>query len=194
MKKLRILLAEDDPITRIDIKETLEEEGFIVVGECWDGESAVNLARCLKPDLVLMDIKMPVMNGLQAAAVINEENIAPVLLLTAYSSADFISKATAAGVLAYLVKPVAKSTLIPACYIAVNRYEEFDILRGEINNLKEALEARKVIEKAKGLLQKKYLLNEEKAFKKIRKISMDQNIPMKDVAEAIILSLSSKNQ
>ncbi|ATW25332.1 ANTAR domain-containing response regulator [Candidatus Formimonas warabiya] len=192
MRQLRVLLAEDEPITQLDIKEMLEEEGFIVVGECGDGQSAVNLAKALKPDLVIMDIKMPGMNGIEAAEVLGREKVAPVLLLTAYSSPEFVNRAGAAGVLAYLVKPVTKNSLIPACHIAVGRYEEFSVLREENANLQDALEARKLIERAKGLLQKKYLLNEERAFKKIRQISMDQNKSMKEVAKAIILSLDSK--
>jgi len=192
VKQLRVLLAEDEPFTRLDIKEMLEEEGMIVVGECGDGESAVNLARAIKPDLVVMDIKMPGMNGVEAAEILNRDKVAPVLLLTAYSSPEFINRAGMAGVLAYLVKPVTKNSLIPACHIAVNRYQEFAVLREENANLQEALEARKLIERAKGLLQKKYLLNEERAFKKIRQISMDQNKSMKEVAKAIILSLDNK--
>ena len=192
MSQLRVILAEDEPITRLDIKEMLEEEGILVVAECGDGVSAVNLARAFKPDLVVMDVKMPVMDGIQAAEILNLEKIAPVLMMTAYSSPEFINRAGAAGVLAYLVKPVTKNSLVPACRIAVGRYQEFSLLRAENANLQEALDARKVLEKAKGLLQKKYLLNEEKAFKKIREISMNQNKPMKEVAEAIILSLDSK--
>lgn len=192
MKQLRIVLAEDEPITKLDIKEMLEEEGLIVVGECGDGQSAVNLAKALKPDLVIMDIKMPGMNGVEAAEILGREKVAPVLLLTAYSSPEFINRAGAAGVLAYLVKPVTKNSLIPACHIAVGRYEEFSVLREENANLQDALDARKLIERAKGLLQKKYLLNEERAFKKIRQISMDQNKSMKEVAKAIILSLDGR--
>ncbi len=192
MKHLRVLIVEDEPITRMDLKEMLEEECFIVAGECGDGLSAVNMAKNLKPDLVIMDIKMPGMDGITAAKAINEEKVAPVLLLTAYSNSEFINKAQAAGVLAYLVKPMTKNTLIPACHIAVSRYQEFDVLRNEIDNLQEALAARKVIERAKGLLQKKYLLSEEKAFQKIRQISMDKNKSMKEVSEAIILSLGGK--
>lgn len=192
MRHLRILLAEDEPITQLDIKEMLEREGLIVVGECGDGQSAVNLARALKPDLVIMDIKMPGMNGIEAAEILGREKVAPVLLLTAYSSPEFINRAGEAGVLAYLVKPVTKNSLIPACHIAVGRYEEFSILREDNANLQDALEARKYIERAKGLLQKKYLLNEEKAFKKIRQISMERNKSMKEVAKAIIMSLGGK--
>lgn len=190
MKQLRIILADDEPITLLDIKEILTEEGFIVIGECEDGVSAVNLAKALKPDLVILDIKMPVMNGIDAAKILCHERIAPVLLLSAYSSDEFINQAGAAGVLAYLIKPVTKNCLIAACKIALKRAEEFNVLRDENLSLQDALETRKLIERAKGILEKKYLLSEEKAFNKIRQISMEQRRSMKDVAKAIILSLS----
>lgn len=183
---------EDESLTRLDIIEMLQEEGFVVVGECGDGLTAIELGRALKPDLVIIDIKMPIMNGIEAAEILSKERIAPVLLLTAFSSREFIDNAQKAGVLGYLLKPVTKNCLVPACYIAVSRYKEFDILRDENRSLEEALEARKLIERAKGLLQKKYLLSEEKAFKKIRRISMDKNKSMKEVAQAIILSLENK--
>jgi len=189
-QQLRIILADDEPITLLDIKEILTEEGFIVIGECEDGLSAVNLAKVLKPDLVILDIKMPVMNGIDAAKILSQERIAPVLLLSAYSSDEFINQAGAAGVLAYLIKPVTKNCLIAACKIALKRAEEFNVLRDENLSLQDALETRKLIERAKGILEKKYLLSEEKAFKKIRQISMEQNKSMKEVAKAIILSLS----
>lgn len=192
MKQLRVLVAEDEPITSLDIREMLGEAGLVVVGDCGDGVRAINLARSLSPDLVIMDIKMPIMNGIEAAEVLNRERVAPVLLLTAYSNPELIEKARAAGVLAYLVKPVTKNSLIPACHIAVARYEEFDIIRNEISDLQEALEARRLIERAKGLLQKKYLLSEENAFQKIRQVSQNQNKPLKEVAEAIVLSLQDK--
>lgn len=192
MKQLRVLVAEDEPITSLDIREMLGEAGLVVVGDCGDGVRAISLARSLSPDLVMMDIKMPIMNGIEAAEVLNRERVAPVLLLTAYSNPELIEKARAAGVLAYLVKPVTKNSLIPACHIAVARYEEFDIIRNEIGDLQEALEARRLIERAKGLLQKKYLLSEENAFQKIRQVSQNQNKPLKEVAEAIVLSLQDK--
>ncbi|MDO0825639.1 ANTAR domain-containing response regulator [Desulfosporosinus nitroreducens] len=190
MKQLRVILADDEPITLLDIKEILIEEGYKVIGECEDGVSAVNLAKILKPDLVILDIKMPVMNGIDAAKILSQERIAPVLLLTAYSSNEFIEQAGAAGVLAYLIKPVTKNCLIAASKIALKRAQEFNVLRDENLSLQDALETRKLIERAKGILEKEYLLSEENAFKKIRQISMKQNKSMKDVAKAIILSLS----
>ncbi len=189
MDRLRIVIAEDEPVTCLDIKEMLTEEGFVVVGDCGDGESAVALVQQLKPDLVLLDVKMPGMGGIEAAKIICRERLAPVLMMTAYSSAEFIDQAAQLGVLAYIVKPVTKNALIPACHIAVQRYHEFSVLQDENKELSQALEARKVIEKAKGLLMKKYVLSEEKAFKKIRQISMEKNRTMKEVAEALIMSL-----
>lgn len=191
MELFRVILADDEPITRMDIKEMLEEEDFLVVGECGDGVSAVNLARSIKPELVILDIKMPLMNGIEAARVLTEERIAPVLLLTAYSSGEMIIQAQEVGVLAYLVKPVTKPNLVAAIHIAVSRYKEFDVLRSEITSLNDALKTRKLIERAKGLLQKKYLMSEEQAFKKIRLISMKQQKSMREVAEAIIVSLTN---
>ena len=189
MSQLRVVLVEDDPVSRMDIREMLAEEQILTVGECGDGLSGVNLVKSLKPDLVIMDIMMPGMNGIEAARILNEEKVAPVLLLTAYSQEEFIEEARKVGVLAYLVKPINKQNLIPACKIAVQRYQEFSLLRDEILSLNEALDARRVIEKAKGLLQKKYMLDENSAFKKIRQISMNQRKSMKEVAEAILMTL-----
>jgi len=189
MKSLRVIIAEDEPVTRRDIKEMLAEAKIITIGECGDGATAVKLAKSLHPDLILMDIKMPVMNGIEAAKLLNQEKIAPVMLITAYSQKQLIDEARKAGVLAYLVKPINKQNLIPACYIAVSRYEEFRILAKEVNDLNEALEARKIIEKAKGIIQKHYCLDEEAAFKKIQKMSMNQQKTMKEIAEAVIITL-----
>ena len=190
MKKLTVVIAEDDPIARRDIREMLKEEGIVTIGECGDGAAAVSMARSLKPDLLLMDIKMPKLSGIEAAKQLNKEQVTPVLLLTAYSNRELIEQARVVGVLAYLVKPINKQNLIPACYIAVTRYEEFNILVNEIKDLNGAIESRKLIEKAKGLLQKKYVIDEESAFKKIRDISMNQRKSMREVAEAVILTLS----
>lgn len=189
MRQLKVVIAEDDPIARKDIKEMLEEENIITIGECGDGATAVNLVRSLRPDLILMDIKMPKLTGLEAAKLLNKEKVAPVMLLTSYSQRELIEEAREAGVLAYLVKPINKHNLIPACHIAVTRYEEFNLLVNEIEDLNNAIEARKLIEKAKGLLQKKYSIDEEAAFKKIRGISMNQRKSMREVAEAVILTL-----
>jgi len=187
MKPLRVVLAEDEPVTRRDVKEMLAEGKILTVGECGDGATAVELAKSLKPDLIIMDINMPIMSGIEAAKVLNKEKIAPVMLLTAYSQSHLIDEARKAGVLAYLVKPVNEQNLIPACYIAVTRYEEFSILEAEVNSLTEALDTRKQIEKAKGILQKLHNIDEEAAFKKIRSSSMNQRKTMGEVAEAIII-------
>jgi len=189
MKQLKVIVAEDEIIVRKDIIEALAEDNIITIGECGDGLTAINLARTLKPDLIIMDIKMPGITGLEAAKILNQEKVAPVLILTAYSQQELIEEAREVGVLAYLVKPVSKHNLIPACHIAVARYEEFSILNHEIEDLNEAIAARKIIEKAKRLLQKKYQIDEDAAFKKIRSISMNQRKPMKEVAEAIIITL-----
>ena len=190
MKQLKVIVAEDEPIARKDIIEMLAEENIVTIGECGDGLTAVTLAKELKPDLIIMDIKMPGLTGIKAAKILNQTKVAPVLLLTAYSQQELIDEAREAGVLAYLVKPVNKQSLIPACHIAVARYEEFRVLNNEILDLTEALNARIFIQKAKTLLQKKYLIDEETAFKKIRDISTSQTKSMKEVAEAIILALS----
>lgn len=189
MKQIRVIVAEDEPVTRRDICEMLEEAKFKVIGESGDGQTAVELARRLKPDLILMDIKMPVMNGIEAARLLNEEKIAPVMLLTAYSQKQLVDEAREAGVLAYLVKPITKQNLIPACHIAVARYEEFSLLAQEVDSLNDALAARKQIEKAKGILQQLYHIDEEAAFKKIRTMSMEQRKTMKEIADAIIIAL-----
>lgn len=189
MKHLRVVIAEDEPITRTDIKEILADENIITIGECGDGATAVNLAKSMKPDLIIMDIKMPVMSGIEAAKILNKEKIAPVMLLTAHSQSHLIEEAKEAGVLAYLVKPVNKKNLIASCYIAVSRYKEFSVLEEEVKNLNEALDARRLVEKAKGLIQKNYNLDEEAAFKKIRTMSMNQRKTMREIAEAIIITL-----
>jgi len=189
MKRLRVVIAEDEPVTRRDIKEILAEEKIETVGECGDGQTAVQLAMALKPDLIIMDVKMPIMDGIEAAKKLNEQNVAPVMLLTAYSQEELIERAREAGVLAYLVKPISKRSLIPACHIAVSRYKEFNVLKNEVESLNEALDSRKLVEKAKGILQKVYNIDEETAFKKIRSISMNKRKTMKQVAESIILTL-----
>lgn len=190
MKQLKVIVVEDEPIARKDIIEMLAEENIITIGECGDGLTAVTLAKKCKPDLIIMDIKMPVLNGIKAAKMMNQDKLEPVMLLTAYSQQELIEEAKEAGVLAYLVKPVNKQDLILACYIAVARYEEFRILLNEIPVLSEAISARATIEKAKYLLEKKYFIDEEAAFKKIRDVSGSQGKPMKEVAEAIIFTLT----
>ena len=188
MTDTRILVAEDEAISRMDLCEMLENLGYTVVGQAGDGVAAVNLARTLKPDLVVMDIKMPELDGIAAAEVLTEEKIAPVLLLTAFSEQELIQRATQAGVSYYLVKPFREAELLPAIEIALARYREFVDLQHEVTDLKDALETRKVVERAKGILMETQGLKESEAFHRIRKASMDSRKSMRQVAEAILLT------
>ena len=188
MKRTRILIADDENLILMDLREMLTNLGYLVVGEANDGQSAVNMARELRPDLVVMDIKMPDMDGIEAAKVLTEEKIAPVLLLTAYSQQALIERARDAGVVGYLVKPFRESNLAPAIQITLARFEEFQALQKEVENLTEALETRKVVDRAKGILMDTQGLAEHEAFRRIQKMSMNTRRPMKDIAEAIILA------
>lgn len=188
MERTRIVIVDDESIIRIDLREMLSNMGYLVVGEVGDGRSAVNLARELRPDLVIMDIKMPGMDGIDAAKILTEEKIAPVLLLTAYSQKELVSRARQAGVVGYLVKPFRESDLSPAIEVALARFAEFRALESEVGDLQEALETRKFVERAKGILMDTQGLTEADAFRKIQKMSMNTRKPMKEVAEAIILA------
>ncbi len=188
MKRTRILIADDESLILMDLREMLANLGYLVVGEANDGQSAVNMARELRPDLVVMDIKMPDMDGIEAAKVLTEERLAPVLLLTAYSQQDLIERAKEAGVVGYLVKPFRESNLAPAIQITLARFEEFQALQKEVDNLTEALETRKVVDRAKGILMDTQGLSEHDAFRRIQKMSMNTRRPMKEIAEAIILA------
>ena len=188
MRKIRIIVADDEPIIRMDLKEMLTNLGYLVVGEAGDGRSVVNMARELRPDLVIMDIKMPDMDGIEAARILTQEDIAPVIFLTAYSQKELVNQAKEAGVVAYLVKPFRESDLAPAIEIALARFEQFRALKKEVADLKEALETRKLVERAKGILMDTQGLSEAEAFRRIQKLSMDTRKPMKEVAEAIILA------
>ncbi len=188
MERTRIVIVDDESIIRIDLREMLSNMGYLVVGEVGDGRSAVNLARELRPDLVIMDIKMPGMDGIDAAKILTEEKIAPVLLLTAYSQKELVSRARQAGVVGYLVKPFRESDLSPAIEVALARFAEFRALESEVGDLQEALETRKFVERAKGILMDTQGLPEADAFRKIQKMSMNTRKPMKEVAEAIILA------
>jgi response regulator NasT len=172
----------------MDLREMLSNLGYLVVGEVGDGQSAVNLARELRPDLVIMDIKMPDMDGIDAAKILTEEKIAPVLLLTAYSQQELVSRAKEAGVAGYVVKPFRESDLSPAIEVALSRFTEFQALEKEVGDLQKALETRKFVDRAKGILMDTQGLTEGEAFRKIQKMSMNTRKPMKDVAEAIILA------
>ncbi len=188
MERHRVIVADDESIVRMDLREMLDSLGYLVVGEAGDGESAVHLSRELRPDIVIMDIKMPGMDGIDAGKILTEERIAPVLLLTAYSQQDLVDRAKDAGVMAYIVKPFHEADLAPAIEVALRRWEEFRTLEREVEDLKEALETRKLVDRAKGILMDTQGLSEADAFRRIQKTSMDQRKPMKEVAEAIVLA------
>lgn len=188
----RVVIADDESIIRMDLKEMLNSLGYQVVGEGGDGRQAVNLARELKPDLVIMDIKMPEMDGIAAAKILTEERIAPVLLLTAYSQQELVQGAREAGVVGYIVKPFRQDELMPAIEVALSRFREFRDLEKEMGDLKETLEARKVIERAKGVLMDQYNMKEADAFRRIQKLSMDTRKSMREIAEAILLAQEIK--
>ena len=182
----RVVIAEDEALIRLDLKEMLQEEGYDVVGEAGDGESAVKLAAELKPDLVMLDVKMPVLDGISAAERITADRLAPVVMLTAFSQRDLVARASAAGAMAYLVKPFTKADLVPAIEIAVSRYEEMKALEAEVEDLQDRLETRKLIDRAKGRLQSVHGWTEAEAFRFIQKTSMDRRLTMRKVAEAVI--------
>ena len=188
MDRTRVIIADDESLIRMDLREMLQNLGYLVVGEVGDGRSAVNLARELRPDVVIMDIKMPDMDGIDAAKVLTEEYIAPVILLTAYSQRDLVDRAKEAGVVGYMVKPFRESDLVPAIEVALARFKEFEALHKEVNDLQVALETRKLVDRAKGILMDTQGLSEAEAFRKIQKMSMNTRKPMKEVAEAIILA------
>lgn len=182
----RVLIAEDEALIRLDLREMLEEEGFDVVGEAADGEQAVALATKLTPDLVICDVKMPKMDGIQAAAQITEARIAPVVMLTAFSQRDLIERARDAGAMAYLVKPFQKRDLLPAIEMATSRFAEIRALEAEVTGLRERLEARKLIERAKGVLMTQHALSEPQAFRWIQRAAMDNRTTMRSVAELVL--------
>ena len=186
MKKLNILIADDEALIRMDVKEMLTEAGHTVVGEGASGEEAIKLARNLKPDFVVLDVKMPGMGGIAAAKTIIEENIAPVLLLTAYSQTDIVEQANDAGVLAYLVKPIREEQLFPAIGVAYERFQEMQDLNKELENLKSSLETRKLLDRAKGIIMDTYKLNEKDAYRKMQKYCMNKRMTMKQLAESIL--------
>lgn len=183
---IRVVIAEDEAIIRLDLRETLEEEGYEVVGECGRGDRAVELARELKPDLAILDIKMPHMDGLEAARIIGQERICGVLMLTAFSQREVVEDARDAGALAYLVKPYQKSDLIPAIEVAIGRFRELQQLSGEVDALGEQLESRKAIDRAKGILIDECGMKESDAFTFIQRTAMSQRGRMRDVADRII--------
>ena len=188
----RVLVAEDESLIRMDLIEMLREEGYDVVGEAADGAAAVEQAEELKPDLVVMDVKMPVLDGISAAKKIVEKRIAPVLILTAFSQRDLVERARAAGAMAYLVKPFNKSDLVPAIEMALSRHEEITQLEQEVADLTERLESRKLVDRAKGMLQTKFGLSEPDAFRWIQKAAMDKRTTMREVAQVIIAETTAQ--
>ncbi|HET7356269.1 MAG TPA: response regulator [Nocardioidaceae bacterium] len=182
----RVVIAEDEALIRMDLAEMLAEDGYDVVGQAGDGEKAVALARDLRPDLVVLDVKMPKLDGITAAQRIAEERIAPVVILTAFSQRDLVERARDAGAMAYLVKPFSKQDLMPAVEMAVSRFAELQMLEAEVADLTERLEARKAIDRAKSVLQQQLRLSEPDAFRWIQKTAMDLRLSMRQVAEGVL--------
>jgi AmiR/NasT family two-component response regulator len=189
---MRVLIAEDEALIRMDLREMLVEEGNEVVGEARDGAEAIDLARKLRPDLVFMDVKMPGTDGIEAAGVIGEERIAPVVMVTAFSQAGYVEAATAAGAMAYLVKPFSKRDILPAMQVAVSRFAEARALEAEVDDLSERLESRKAVERAKGILMGKGM-SEPDAFRRLQKLAMDRRKPLREVADALILASEAES-
>jgi response regulator NasT len=187
----RVVIAEDEALIRLDLAEMLREEGYQVVGEAGDGQEAVDLAESLRPDLVIMDVKMPRRDGIDAAAEIAAKRIAPVVLLTAFSQRDLVEKARDAGAMAYLVKPFSISDLVPAIEVALSRFAEITELEREVADLGDRLETRKLVERAKGLLQAKHGMTEPEAFTWMQRAAMDRRTSMKRVAEVVLESMDT---
>lgn len=192
LKKMSVLIADDEALIRMDLREMLNDAGHDVVAEAANGEQAVEMARKFLPEFIIMDVKMPVMDGLTAAKIINQEGIAPVLLLTAYSQQDIVAKAKEAGVVAYLVKPVREEQLFPAMEIAASRFAEVQALNAELDNLKETLETRKLLDRAKGILMTVHGMTEQEAYRKMQQFSMAKRISLKELAESIIKAANKK--
>lgn len=186
--RLRIVIADDEPIILLDLRNMLETAGYSVVGEAGDGAKAVEAARNLSPDLVILDIKMPNMDGIEAAKIIDDEKIAPVLLLTAYSQLDLVNRAKEAGVYSYLVKPFKEADLVPAIEIAMSKWEMFQELEKQARDFEDKLETRKSVDRAKGILMDQYGLKEQEAFRRIQVQSMNTRKSMREIAEAIIIA------
>lgn len=187
-----VVVAEDESLIRIDIIETLTDNGFTVVGEAADGEKAVELARALRPDLVVMDVKMPLLDGISAAEILGKEKIAPVVLLTAFSQRELVERAGEAGALAYVVKPFGPNDLIPAIEIALSRAAQLQALEDEVSDMADRLETRKVLDRAKGILNDTMGLTEPEAFRWIQKASMDRRLTMREVAQTVVDQLAAR--
>ena len=189
-QRTRIIIADDESLIRRDLREMLTDQGYLIIGEASDGHQAVEMARKLKPDLVIMDIRFEGddFDGIEAARILTAEDIAPVLLLSAYSQRDLVERAREAGVVGYLVKPFSEADLPPAIETALERFREFRAIKKEARDLRRTLETRKAVDRAKGLLMDKEGMSEAEAFRRIQKLSMDSRKPMRVVAEAIILA------
>jgi two-component system, response regulator PdtaR len=185
---LRVVIAEDEALIRLDLKEMLEEDGYVVAGEASDGDTAVEMTERLQPDLVIMDVKMPGRDGISAAERIASQHLAAVVILTAFSQRDLVQRAGEAGAMAFLVKPFTKADLVPAIEVAVSRYQEISALAAEVDNLKERLEVRKLLDRAKGLIQAERGITEAAAFRWIQKTSMDRRLTMRAIAEEVLAS------
>ena len=181
-----VVIAEDEALIRLDLREMLEEEGYVVAGEAGDGETAIKLAEELRPDLVILDVKMPGLDGISAAERISGGQLAPVIILTAFSQRDLVQRASEAGAMAYLIKPFTKADLVPAIEVAASRFAEIAALNAEAANLRERLEVRKLLDRAKGVLQDSRGMTEAQAFRWIQKTSMDQRKTMRAVAEQVL--------
>ena len=188
MKPLKILIADDEALLRLDLREMLEEAGHTVIGEAENGKVAIDITKQKKPNLVIMDVKMPEMDGLEAARIIGDEKLAPVLLLTAYSQREIVQQATDSGVFAYLVKPIREEEFFPAIEIAIHRFAAFQRLNSELDKAKDDLETRKLLDRAKGILMDQYKFSEKDAFRAMQKLSMDRRLSLKAVARAVIAS------
>ena len=182
----KVLIAEDEALIRLDLVELLTDEGFEVVGQAINGEEAVKLARELEPDLIIMDVKMPGMDGITAAEIIGEERIAPILMLTAFSERELVERARDAGVMGYLVKPFGANEVVPAIEVAIGRFAELRAIEEELANLEDRFESRKIIDQAQGMLQEGLGLTEPEAFRWIQKTAMDLRKSMREVAEGVI--------
>jgi AmiR/NasT family two-component response regulator len=181
-----VVIAEDEALIRMDLAEMLTEEGYAVVGEAGDGAKAVELAEALRPDLVILDVKMPVLDGITAAERIASKRIAPVVILTAFSQRDLVERARDAGAMAYLVKPFSQSDLVPAIEMAVSRFAELALLEAQVADLQDRLETRKAVDRAKSVLQQQLQLSEPEAFRWIQKTAMDLRLSMRQVAEGVV--------
>ncbi|MBM7515277.1 ANTAR domain-containing response regulator [Nocardioides nitrophenolicus] len=181
-----VVIAEDETLIRMDLAEMLVEEGYDVVGQAGDGQKAIELAEELRPDLVILDVKMPVLDGIAAAEAIAGQRIAPVVMLTAFSQRDLVERAREAGAMSYLVKPFSQSDLVPAIEMAVSRFAEIRQLENEVSDLTERLETRKAVDRAKGILQEQLSLSESEAFRWIQKTAMDLRMSMREVADGVV--------